>query len=210
MSEPIIRPARSDDWRGAYEVCLRTGDFGRDGTPLFAEDPEALGRLFVGPYLSYELSRALVVELEGALVGYAFGALDSKQFYDRYEREWRPSLCARYPDPCGPIETWSRVQHVHHWYHHPDYFCPPPYTQFPSHLHIDLLPVVQGRGLGRAMLERVMARLHDEGSPGAHLGVSLRNESAMGFYRRLGFVELARNGEGLEACVYLGKRLACG
>jgi hypothetical protein len=45
------------------------------------------------------------------------------------------------------------------------------------------------------MLEQVMV-LRGRGSPGAHLGVSMLNTSAFGFYQRLGFRELIRVGAG--------------
>jgi ribosomal protein S18 acetylase RimI-like enzyme len=102
------------------------------------------------------------------------------------------------------------VQQVYHGYHHPDYFCPEPYDAYPSHLHIDLLPRAQGRGYGRRMMEEVMARLRRRGSPGAHLGVSLRNTPAMAFYEKLGFRPLMRVGTDLEGCLYMGKRFGDG
>jgi GNAT superfamily N-acetyltransferase len=92
-------------------------------------------------------------------------------------------------------------------YHQPDYFCPEPYAQYPSHLHIDLLPRAQGRGLGRAMMGLMLDLLRQRGSPGAHLGVSLPNVSAQAFYRKLGFQPLIQVGEGEAGCLYLGYRL---
>lgn len=207
MSECIIRAARSEDQAGAYHVCLKTGDFGRDGEPFYREDPDALGRIFVGPYLAYEPELALILEDERGICGYAFGAIDSNTFYNRYETEWRPGLCARFAAPSGDPAGWSRVQQVHHWYHHPDYFCPEPYNLYPSHLHIDLLGRAQGRGFGRRMLEQIMDELRRRGSTGAHLGVSMVNTPALGFYQRLGFQELVRVGEGRDGCIYMGKRL---
>ena len=190
MTEPIIRSARPGDEPGAYHVCLKTGDYGRDGEPFYREDPDALGRIFVGPYLAFESELSLVLEDEAGICGYALGALDSRRFHARYEAEWRPDLCARFPEPAGDPAQWTRVQSVHHGYHHPDYFTPEPYEACPSHLHIDLLERAQGRGFGRRMLEQVMARLVQRGSPGAHLGVSLMNTPAFGFYVKLGFKEL--------------------
>ncbi len=96
---------------------------------------------------------------------------------------------------------------VHSWYHQPDYFMPEPYVTYPSHLHIDLLDRAQGQGLGRRMLEQVMERLRERGSPGAHLGVSMANEPAFGFYQHLGFRELVRVGTGRDGCIYMGKTL---
>ena len=207
MNDCIIRPARSGDEPGAYHVCLKTGDYGRDGEPFYREDPDALGRVFVGPYLAYEPELSLTLEDEQGICGYALGALDSRAFYARYEAEWRPDLCARFPAPPGDSSQWTRAQTVHHGYHHPDYFCPEPYAAYPAHLHIDLLPRAQGRGYGRRMLEQVMDILRRRGSPGAHLGVSLLNQPAFGFYQRLGFRELVRVGLGADGCIYMGQTL---
>ena len=203
----LIRPARPGDEPGAYHVCLKTGNYGQDGEPYYGEDPDALGRVFVGPYLAYEPELSLILEDAEGICGYALGAFNSRRFYARYEAEWRPDLCARFPAPEGDPRQWTRVQQVHHGYHHPDYFCPEPYETYPSHLHIDLLARAQGRGYGRRMMEQVMDRLRQRGSPGAHLGVSLLNLPAFGFYQRLGFQELTRVGTGADGCIYLGKRL---
>lgn len=206
MSDCRIRPARPDDQAAAYYVCLKTGDHGRDGEPFYQDDPDALGRIFVGPYLAYQPELSLIVEDGEGVCGYALAALDSRSFYERYEREWRPRLCAEFPSPTGDPSSWTRAQRVHSWYHQPDYFCPDPYAAYPSHMHIDLLERVRGHGVGRRMMELAMAMLRQRGSPGAHLGVSVLNTPALGFYRRLGFRELARTGTPNDGCVYLGKK----
>jgi ribosomal protein S18 acetylase RimI-like enzyme len=204
MNDCVIRPARPGDMSGAYHVCLKTGDHGRDGERFYREDPDALGRIYVGPYLAFEPELSLILEDAQGTCGYALGALDSRAFYARYEAEWRPDLCARFPAPQGDPAQWTRVQHVYHCYHHPDYFCPEPYEAYPSHLHIDLLPRAQGRGYGRRMMERVMETLRRRGSPGAHLGVTTLNTRAFGFYQRLGFRELVRVGSANDGCIYMG------
>jgi ribosomal protein S18 acetylase RimI-like enzyme len=98
------------------------------------------------------------------------------------------------------------VQNVYSWYHNPDYFTPEPYADYPSHLHIDLLPRAQGHGNGRRMLEHVMKILQKRGSPGAHLGVSEVNARAFRFYKRLGFQELIRVGDGKDRVIYMCKK----
>ncbi len=207
MDACVIRSAKPDDRPAAYYVCLKTGDHGDDGEPFYDDDPDALGRMFVGPYLAFEPELSLVLEDAGGVCGYALGAFDSRAFYARYDKEWRPALCAQFADPPGDPSSWTRAQQVHHWYHHPDYFCPEPYESYPSHLHIDLLPRAQGRGHGRRMMERVMQTLAERGSPGAHLGVSALNRRAIVFYERLGFRELTRTGSGDDRCIYMGRRL---
>lgn len=206
----VIRGARAGDEPGAYYVCLKTGNYGDDAESLYRADPDALGRIFVGPYLAFEPDLSLILEDDQGICGYALGAFDSRAFYARYEREWRPELCRRFPAPQGDPGTWTRVQQEHNAYHHPDYFCPEPYEVYPSHLHIDLLPRAQGQGYGRRMLEEIMDTLRHRGSPGAHLGVSVRNTRAQGFYQRLGFRELIRVGSENDGCIYLGKKLEAG
>jgi ribosomal protein S18 acetylase RimI-like enzyme len=65
--------------------------------------------------------------------------------------------------------------------------------EYPSHLHIDLLPPFQGGGWGRRLMETAMEALRADGSKGLHLGVSAKNERALGFYEHLGFTELHVN-----------------
>jgi ribosomal protein S18 acetylase RimI-like enzyme len=199
-----IRPARPGDEAGAYYVCLRTGNHGQDGEPFFREDPDALGRIFVGPYLALEPDLSLILEDRDGICGYALAALDSRTFYQRYEREWRPTLTARFPEPQGDPRQWTRVQEAYHLYHHPDYFLPEPYADYPSHSHIDLLPRAQGQGLGRRMMTRMFESLAERGSPGVHLGVAPSNTGAQTFYRKMGFKELTRDTEGI---IYMGLSL---
>ena len=75
--------------------------------------------------------------------------------------------------------------------------------RYPAHLHVDLLPHVQGQGLGRRLLEGFMAAAHAAGAGGVHLGVSTGNERAVGFYGRLGFHLVERS----EGALLLGRPL---
>jgi ribosomal protein S18 acetylase RimI-like enzyme len=63
-------------------------------------------------------------------------------------------------------------------------------ARYPAHLHIDLLPVLQGRGVGREMMGRLLEELQARGVAGVHLGVDARNQRAVGFYEHLGFDRL--------------------
>lgn len=63
-------------------------------------------------------------------------------------------------------------------------------ARFPSHLHIDLLPRLQARGLGRRLISTFVAALRDQGSPGVHLHVTRANQRAVEFYRHVGFTDL--------------------
>lgn len=198
-----IRPYRPGDEEGAYHVCLKTGDSGRDGTPYYQDDPDSLGRIYVGPYLKFEPTLSWILEDEQGIAGYCLAALDSRKFYQQYDQQWRPELCEQFPDPTGDSADWTRLEQIYHLYHHPDYDCPEPYEKYPSHLHIDLLPRVQGQGFGRRMIEQQLAALEAAGSPGVHLGLGIANDRAYKFYQAVGFQELERD----DDSIYMGKPL---
>jgi GNAT superfamily N-acetyltransferase len=203
----IIRDYRPGDEAAAYYVCLKTGNQGDDGEPFYQEDPDALGRIYVGPYLRFQPELALILEDDQGVCGYALGALDSRAFYERYEKEWRPELCARFPAPSGDPANWSRVELVHHAYHHPEYFWPEPYDVYPAHLHIDLMSRAHRQGHGTRMMKEVIDRMRAKGVPGVHLGMAASNDRAHQFYLTLGFADVCRHGTGDDETLYMGKRL---
>lgn len=202
IGDCVVRRAEQRDRDAAYAVCLRTGDSGRDAAHLYS-DPRALGNIYVGPYLKFEPELSFVLEDPEGVCGYTLGALDSKQFYDRYLSEWLPPLRAAFPPPTGNSSGWTRDQLAWNLYHHPEIFFPEPYEQFPSHLHIDLVERAQGRGLGREMMRVLLDTMVRKGSPGAYLAMATDNARAERFYRKLGFHELAR----MSDTLYLGRRL---
>ena len=63
----------------------------------------------------------------------------------------------------------------------------PELSEYPSHLHIDLLPITQGKGLGRIMMNRFIEKLKELNSPALHLEVGKKNSGAIVFYKKMGF-----------------------
>ena len=146
----------------------------------------------------------MLLEDREGIHGYCLGALDTPRFFRRFVDEWLPPLQERHPEPTGRPEDWTPSQRLHYEYYHPDLFHPEPIAKYPSHLHIDLLPQAQGQGWGHRMVAELLERLRAAGSVGVHLGMWARNERAYRFYRKFGFEELIRVGEGDRASVYLG------
>jgi ribosomal protein S18 acetylase RimI-like enzyme len=188
VSDLAVRAYRDDDLEALYPICLRTGAAGEDATDLMA-DPRLLGDLYAAPYAVLEPEHAFVLDDgTGTAVGYVLGALDTEAFDARCEAEWWPAVRARHPagQTTGRLDDLFLVR-----LHEPRRAPAAVLARYPSHLHIDLLPVAQSGGWGRALLERLFAVLRDDGSRGVHLGVSAANQRAVGFYRHLGFQELA-------------------
>jgi ribosomal protein S18 acetylase RimI-like enzyme len=201
-----IRSYQPSDEDPAYEVCLKTGDAGRDATLLYS-DPKALGHIFVGPYLHLEPELAFVLEDHDGVCGYVLGALDSARFYKMFLEQWLPPLRRRYASPTGDPALWTATEKIYHQCHRPEIYYPEAFHAYPSHLHIDLLPRAQGQGHGRRMIEMLLRHLRRRASPGVHLGTDSRNARAEKFYGKLGFIELSRLPTGDHETLYLGKRL---
>jgi GNAT superfamily N-acetyltransferase len=189
-----IRSYQPADEDPLYDICLRTGASGEDATDLY-RDPRLLGELYVGPYLRFAPTLAFVVDGDLGVSGYVLGALDTTSFDDACERSWWPELRRRYPRGTFPAE--SPDARLVGLIHRPPNPTAAAVAEFPSHLHIDLLPRAQGRGLGRLLMEGLFDALRAAGSPGVHLGVGTANVRAIGFYERLGFAVVVRRPEHL-------------
>ena len=148
--------------------------------------------MYAAPYALFEPSLAFMAQDAGGVGGYIVAARDSQAFAQRLERDWWPALRASYPEPSPDLaEGLSRQeQFALHWIHHPLGTPDELAGSFPSHLHINLLPRLQGQGIGRQLIATVISALRNQGSPGLHLHVSHRNERAAAFYRHMGFAEL--------------------
>ncbi len=200
-----LRHATPDDAAAIRGICLRTGDAGRDATALHA-DPDLLGLVWAQPYLELEAAHALVAEDERARrLGYVLATPDSRSFEERAEASYWPDLRLRYP--LGPVSGRTAAdEEAVVLVHRPPTAPGPLLGTHPGHLHVDLLPEAQGRGAGRALVSAALDSLREAGCVGAHVGVDPGNVPALGFYRRLGFLDLASAPD----VVHLGVRLGAG
>jgi len=203
--DPIqVRPYEAADLDDLYRICLQTADNGQDAATLVT-DPMLPGYVFAAPYGIFEPSLAWVAEDEAGAAGYVVGALDTPAFEERLERDWWPALRARYPDPRHLTGTLSGLERLClHAIHEPFTTDPALVSNYPSHLHIDLLPRLQGRGLGRRLIETLFAALRASRSRGVHLHVGSANQRAAAFYRHVGMTELPADGPRVFAMTLAG------
>lgn len=179
-----MRPFHASDLPGMYRVCLLTGDAGEDASALY-RDPELLGHVYCGPYPTADPGLSLVVVDDQGVAGYVVATADTAGFDAWCEDAWWPPLRARYPG--RPDAGDGSQDHVLVRRLHQREPADVP-ADAPAHLHVDLLPRVQGQGWGRRLIDGLADALRDRGVPGVHLGVSGRNARAVAFYEHLGFV----------------------
>ncbi len=184
-----IRPCRPADLPDLYRIALATGDAGAHAAGKY-RDPELVGHVYAAPYAVLEPRSAFVAEDEAGVAGYILGATDTRAFEALAEAKWWPALRARYasppPEPFTSLTPDERLRWlIHHPWRAPDRIVEP----FPAHLHINLLPRVQGQGLGRRLIDLWLETARGAGARGVHLGVNTANQRAIRFYRAYGLVE---------------------
>jgi len=181
-----MRPGTVHDLPGVYRVCLLTGAGGSDASGLH-DDPDLLGHLWAGPYLSFPDAVTRVLHDEHGVAGYCLAAPDTRTFEHWLDRVWLPPLRDRYPIGSGSTAADAAVVER---LHHPNRADAGLLAPYPAHLHVDLLPRLQGQGWGRRVVEEVLEGLAAAGATGLHLGVDEGNTGAREFYLRLGFSQL--------------------
>ena len=190
-----IRPFRPGDEPALADVCLKTADAGADATGVL-DDDELWAEIFVLPYVARHPEFAFVVESDdGRVVGYIVSAPDTAAFEEWFAAEWWPRFADRWPEPG---EGGSRQDGILRYAYGRRGGAQPFGDEYPAHLHIDLLPELQGQGSGRRLIETLEDALRAAGVRGLHLVASADNAGAIAFYPRVGFAPLP-SPEGTQA-----------
>lgn len=182
----IVRPYAPIDYDAVSRVCLLTAEGGGDASGRYVSD-DLMPDIFARPYISLEPELAFVVEVDEAVVGYILGAADTRGFVEGFRSVWLPRIEAAYEHTQPVVTKDDLIRHLGFW---PERMLIPEVDEYPAHLHIDLLPEAQGAGIGRRLIETLVAELRDRAVPGLHLTMDAANTGARAFYDRLGFTEL--------------------
>ena len=180
-----IRRGRIDDLAPMRRVCLLTGNSGQDATGRWSDDG-LIPDVYLEPYIRYPDGLTWVVDEGDEVIGYVIAVADTAAFAWWWRREWVEEFVDRHGAVApNEDEAWLFAGGTQ-----PERMAEPDLLDaFPAHLHVDLLPQAQGRGLGRLLLRTLGQELVRRAVPGVHLGVGADNLGAAAFYRRLGFDE---------------------
>ena len=186
----VIRRYQPTDRGDVYRVCVMTGTSGGDATGLHAND-DVIPDIFAGPYLAIEPELAFVVDTGERVAGYVIATGNTRRFARRYREAWLPAFAAKHPRTMPrPASGATPADRMIDLGYRPERMLIAEVDEYPAHLHIDLLPEIQGQGLGRSLIRTLLAALNERGIRNVHLGLSPTNTSARAFYDRLGFHEL--------------------
>ncbi|GLS89664.1 hypothetical protein GCM10007916_07310 [Psychromonas marina] len=178
-----IRPYHPEDLSSLYQICLQTGDGGRDASHLLT-DKKLMGHYYAAPYAVLDPEVCFVASHNNEACGYIVGCKSSSLFAQQTAQDWFPKLREQYPLEVEREDslTDNMLLMIHHGYH-----ARPEFADYPAHLHISLLPNIQRAGLGRKLIVAFINKLKELKIPGVHLEVSRANTGAVSFYEKLGF-----------------------
>src|SRR5690242_6629057 len=92
----VVRGFHPSDLSAMYEICLRTGDSGRDAAHLY-DDPHLLGHVYCGPYPVADPGLTFVAVDELGVAGYVVATADARAFSAWRRSVWYPRLRDAYP-----------------------------------------------------------------------------------------------------------------
>jgi len=184
-----IRPYEPRDRAAVREICRATAYDG-DGTALL--DPRLFTDLMTRAWTDFDAGPLWVIEREGIVEGYLAGCFDLRRF--TRIQAWRVVPPAVLRALAGGLlfrpALWRLLAGL------PRFLAAsrggPNLDNYPSELHIDLLPSVQGRELGTQLVEIFLKEASLRRVPGVHAIVYEENERARHFFEHLGFHSLGR------------------
>lgn len=181
----LIRNMVAQDLPYVYDIALKTAFAGLDGMPYYY-DKWAVGHYYAAPYFFFEPEVCFTaLNDQGVPSGFIVGTSDTRSFNRWMQNEWLVPLRKFYDGVTefksdaerntikqiikGPGEgLWQNLG-------------------YPAHLHVDLLTILQGKGLGKALMHTFFSALQAKDVHGIHLRVDGRNVKAYGFYEAMGF-----------------------
>lgn len=166
-----IRKYQAKDKAAARRILIETSRL-----PVETEkDIKLLELLYNDYYTEVEPEHCFVAADENdEAVGYIICAADYKKFRRTFMKFYLPEI--------KELGIKYYIQAVMDIMGHALYA-----RKYPAHLHINVLPVCQGKGTGSDLMNSLKAELRNCGVKGLMLSCAADNDGAIRFYKRNGF-----------------------
>jgi GNAT superfamily N-acetyltransferase len=200
-----LREFRPDDLGALYCISLATGQAGGDASHLY-QDPKLMGHIYSAPYAVLAPESVVIASDDEGVAGYVLGAFDTEAWEDRLEREWWPNLRNLYTRPDdSDRQNWTPDQRRISMIFQPERTPAHVIKQYPVHLHMNLLPRLQRKGVGSRLFAAWQAIATEGGAQSMHVGVNRANCGAQQFWRSMGFSEITAEAP-TERTIWMGHR----
>lgn len=164
-----IRKYEKKDFENVRYVCLNSDGGGMKDTLC-----ECILHTFCDYYIEKEPENCFVLDDNGKAVGYIICTQDYDTYKEIFDREYLPLN-----EHLGDLfYNWAKDSTILQNKYKSDY---------PAHLHIDLLPEYHRQGWGGKLLNTLFEHLKSKGIRGVMLTAGTENINAGNFYKKYGF-----------------------
>jgi ribosomal protein S18 acetylase RimI-like enzyme len=195
-----IRKYHPRDEKHIQEITYRTGFKGRDLTGMnYFNDARLWFLIFIYYYTRYEPEHCFVAvdTANDQPIGFVCGTPDTKAQEQRFNRKIIPRLILRgflYTSWRYPRAFHSLLKMIPMREPQDEQAANQLIEQYPSHLHINLLPEYHHQGIGSQLIITFEDHLRNLGVPGLHLHTTNHNTKAVPFYEKHGYSIIRKDG----------------
>ncbi|MBI5116757.1 GNAT family N-acetyltransferase [Candidatus Poribacteria bacterium] len=192
LSKAIIRKYRPEDREAVRRICYDTGLMG-DPIDLYFGCYELFADYWMNYYTDCEPESAFVAELDGRVIGYLVGCLDTSRQEAIQKTAVLPRIRKKLFTLGYKIDRrffkfmWRYVRTM--WRNE---FADEPTDGYPAHLHMNLAEGYRSGGVGSRLIAAFLDYLRANNVKGLHLGTTSHNKLAVPFYKKWGFRLVSR------------------
>lgn len=193
-----IRKARPEDEKAVTDICFETKTYDINDT----DDRNLFALRWALYYIRYQSDYCFVAEDNREVIGYVLCSPDTTVCEDDYEEKIIPQIKKNIDKSHPQYKYYTTILKTKE-------IIPEFLKKYPAHLHINLTPRCQGKGIGTKLIKAMEQNLIDNGVHGIHLGVMEDNEAAIKFYEKNGYSKFHKYflGEGVGWDIFMGKTL---
>lgn len=191
--EIIIRPYRVSDRQSVRKICCDTADRGEPMESFF-NDRKILADMVTSYYTDFEPESTWVADVDGRVVGYLMGCLDTRRYLKIMS--WRISpriiLSAIMRGLLFEEKTLRLLRVAFKSMQLGGFKRKIPLDQYAAHMHVDIDKNFRGKGIGKKLTEAFFQAAQGKGVKGIHLSVRGDNSGGRKFFEKVGFRPLGQ------------------
>lgn len=169
-----VRPYEEKDKNNVRFICLESA--GKSNASEYEKN--FLLNTYCNYYIENEPQNCFVAADEN---DNAVGYILCTESFNKFSEIFLKKYASRHMKFRGLYRLAARMSILEQKAHRDDY---------PAHLHIDLLPEYQKKGLGRILINTLCEHLKKNGIKGVMLSVFIGNTGAIKFYHKCGFKKI--------------------